>query len=286
MAGYVKVWTGDRNDPYVQGMKLSERGVWYQLPVIAKDVGDTGGIFLRNWTAFGSVLGCDGKTCRKILGKFHEDGKLVLDDSGGVISVFLCNYEHDQRLRKPGIQKTGEKSGKIPPISRPKQTRPEHTTVPVVKKVKEKKEDKRSPLDRFNAWAEKNGKTMREMWRNIDRKQYDQYEDKTFFSKADTDLLAAETGKMRNWIIANPQRGKKSRWGQFVTGWLTRTYEKKQVTPMMTNKQEQGHYASHKRTGPDGDFTQMGLVGKILGDADKKRKLVVTDQSGNPIKID
>jgi len=113
MPAYPKIWTSIRSDLWFKELKLTSRGVFLLLIIIAKDTGDTGLISWRSWAGCGDDLGCDGKTARKILGKFQENGKITLEvlDSKMII-VNLLNYLDYQKLTK-GEQVT-KRARKIP----------------------------------------------------------------------------------------------------------------------------------------------------------------------------
>ena len=134
MAGYAKIWTSIFNDPWFIGLSSTSRGVWLQLLVWAKMVGDTGSVSGRSWASIGSAWGCDGKTCGKILRKFHEDGKISLTkESGNGIAITIHNYQFYQSVTAKNLA-TGKrpKRGKFPENSRkiplqPDQTRADQT---------------------------------------------------------------------------------------------------------------------------------------------------------------
>jgi len=129
---FVKVWTDiyeDRN--FFIPLSLVGRGVWLQLIVLAKMQGDSGRISYRCWNGFGSALGCDGKTARKILGNFHENCRILLTEEKNCITVEILNYLKYQELnaREHGKShgKVPEISGKIPLERREEKTREEKT---------------------------------------------------------------------------------------------------------------------------------------------------------------
>lgn len=101
MSGYVKIWTDIFNDEWFTSLSLTERGMWFQLITYCKLSGDTSRINLRSFRAIGALFGCDGKTAANILRKFCDNSALQLDESNGIISIYLPNYEKHQRLRKP-----------------------------------------------------------------------------------------------------------------------------------------------------------------------------------------
>lgn len=137
MAGYAKIWTSIFNDPWFLGLSATARGVWLQLLVWAKMVGDTGSVSGRSWAAMGSAWGCDGKTCRKFLRKFRDDGKISFtEDEQSGITIVVANYQYYQKVTAKELslqtpskpRKSPENSRKIPPKpeqSRAKQTKPD-----------------------------------------------------------------------------------------------------------------------------------------------------------------
>lgn len=82
----------------------------------------------------GSAWGCDGKTAKKFLGKFRDDGRINLSEcSTAGITIEICNYQYYQSItaKELTIQRgldqgqSGENSGKNP--SKPDQSRAKQT---------------------------------------------------------------------------------------------------------------------------------------------------------------
>jgi hypothetical protein len=99
---YAKSWTSKFDDGWYLSLKLNERGMWDQLYTWAKRSGDTGMIVFSSWSHLGVVMGCDGKTARKILQKFHDDSRIVLQENqqpGNFLTIFIVNYTKHQRDR-------------------------------------------------------------------------------------------------------------------------------------------------------------------------------------------
>lgn len=125
LAGYVKIWTTLANKEEFISASALFRGLYLQLIFWCKVMGDTGSICGRGWAGIGSVLGCDGKTCRKFLGNFQEKSFLTYtENSDGSITVNIPKYRHWQEIDVKGVV---EKSRKNPEKSRLlDQTRPDH----------------------------------------------------------------------------------------------------------------------------------------------------------------
>lgn len=101
MATYAKIWTDIFNDDFFSSLSLAERGMWMQLFTYAKLCGDTARINLRSFRTIGSILGCDGKTAKRILRKFSANSAVELVENKGNITITLCNYEKHQHFRRP-----------------------------------------------------------------------------------------------------------------------------------------------------------------------------------------
>ena len=115
MIAYVKLWTTIYNDTWYLSMNSAGRGIWLGLIVWAKLVGDTGIVTYPSWVAVGSALGCDGKTARKFLGKFHENGKVILKTENSAIIIEIVNYQSYQALKDDKAWREARKNpGKFP----------------------------------------------------------------------------------------------------------------------------------------------------------------------------
>jgi len=209
MAGYVKVWVSHWTEDWFVEMTCLERGVWLQLLIIAKQDGDTGRIFLRNFPQASSKLGLDGKTLRKILGKFQNRKIIELEiRDTGLIHIYIPKYIEYQELNNPKtiVGKNREKSrnhGILPENSRlPDQTIvPDHTIPP------EKSDDGDLELS-------KNQKFEKAWDELCECKLLHTYQD-----KLDVD---SEGRKMKNWVAVNTA---KKNYRKFIINWLNRAVE-------------------------------------------------------------
>jgi hypothetical protein len=121
MAGYVKIWTTLANKPEFMSCTALYRGLYLQVLFWCKVLGDTGVLSGQSWAAVGSLLGCDGKTARKFLGKFQDFSFLRYKETEyGAIIIEVPKYKYWQELEvKALVEKIKEISGKIPPLTRP-----------------------------------------------------------------------------------------------------------------------------------------------------------------------
>lgn len=135
MSGYVKIWTDIRNDSWFVGLKLNERGLWYELLVIAKVRGDSGRFFIRSRAALAQEVGGDRSSVARILAGFRTAGKIsITETDGGQVEITIPNYVYWQELTKDGVKdklaqnrrKTADKT-LLPDQTRPDQSRPDQT---------------------------------------------------------------------------------------------------------------------------------------------------------------
>ena len=125
---FAKSWCSKYDDGWYLSLNLNQRGMWDQLYTWAKRCGDTGEISFRSWSHMGSVMGCDGKTCRKILGNFHADSKVVLKEDqqpGNFLTILIVNYiknQYDKGNRKAESRGKVQKSPENSPITEQNRT--------------------------------------------------------------------------------------------------------------------------------------------------------------------
>lgn len=151
-SSYPKIWTDVYNDSWFLGLSATRRSIWLQLIIWAKLHGDTGIISGRSWGALGSAWGCDGKTCGKILRKFRDDGKILLDELDNNVKVItIVNYKHYQQDKRANeadinIEKSKEKAGKIPLLTEYNVTEGNNSSA----KAAEIKSQFRTPAQKWN----------------------------------------------------------------------------------------------------------------------------------------
>jgi hypothetical protein len=103
MSGFVKIWTDILHDSWVQGLTLTEKGLWIWIITMIKEAGDCGQVSCPSWRGLGVVCGCDGKTAERIIRKFHNDKKITLvENANGTICVVMPNYLYYQLVKRPG----------------------------------------------------------------------------------------------------------------------------------------------------------------------------------------
>lgn len=129
MSGFAKIWTGIFNDEWFMGLSATGRGIFIQLIVYAKLMGDTGGFFIKSVTLLAQMCGADRATTSKFLHSCHDLGKIVLEKRGKTLSITITNYQYWQGLKRwtdhLDRDQLGEKSTN--PTRRSKQSRAEQS---------------------------------------------------------------------------------------------------------------------------------------------------------------
>jgi hypothetical protein len=124
------------NDEWFVNLSCNARGLWMQLILIAKQVGDTGVISLRSYSAMAVMCGCDDSTTAKYLRLFADSGKITMIKTGeNSLTIEITNYSYYQRGEVISDIKSGEKSPKVGKKGKVKsgekspynQTRPDRT---------------------------------------------------------------------------------------------------------------------------------------------------------------
>lgn len=133
MAGYTKSWTDKFQDEWYMSLDLPERGLYDQLPPYAKQNGDTGTIVFRNWHQIASQFGGSETTIRRIFTKLEGDLKIKINIEKKTITIFIVNYEYNQRVRginsPPASQIEGQSGARLAALSRAEQIRAEQSSV-------------------------------------------------------------------------------------------------------------------------------------------------------------
>ena len=105
MANYAKMWSDQWEDEWWLGLSCLERGLYAQMITWAKRSGDTGHIFFTNLQHFSCIFALDMRTSRKILAKMSDLRKVEWSIDNKMLRIFLCNYDKNQRVKKPTDRK-------------------------------------------------------------------------------------------------------------------------------------------------------------------------------------
>lgn len=120
---FVKVWTEMFNNTWFTGLTCNQRGVWFQLLLLAKLHGDSGIFCYRSVAALSSVCGCDRGNLSKILADFHATNHIVLNRVGKSTQIEIPNYIKWQELKVSNPRADSGNTCEKPRKSRPEQTR-------------------------------------------------------------------------------------------------------------------------------------------------------------------
>lgn len=94
---YAKFYTSMLNDEWFVSLSCNARGLWMQLILIAKQVGDTGVISMRSYSAMAAMCGCDDSSAAKYLRNFAEAQKVRIMSSEKSLTIEIVNYSYYQR---------------------------------------------------------------------------------------------------------------------------------------------------------------------------------------------
>ena len=102
MAGYPKIWTTIKKEPWFIEMNASWRGIFLQMIIDAKAQGDTGEISYRGWADFGSQMGADPRTVRACLEHCQSMGRAkILQNCSKIVRIMLTKYSKHQQVKAP-----------------------------------------------------------------------------------------------------------------------------------------------------------------------------------------
>lgn len=108
---YAKFYTSMLNDEWFVSLSCNARGLWMQLILIAKQVGDTGVVSMRSYSAMAAMCGCDDSSVAKYLRNFAEAQKITILSTGEKsLTIEIVNYTYYQRGDILNDSKNGEKS--------------------------------------------------------------------------------------------------------------------------------------------------------------------------------
>lgn len=195
--GYAKVWTKVQHGKWFQTLSCNQRGVWFQLIILAKDRGRSGGIFYKSCSGLAHDLGIDRSTLGRTLRKFQQAMRIDLDwKKNGELSIHIRNFKFYQEIATPkNPDRPVEKSTKKKPYNK---IRLDKTRLD---------KSRATPIERFEKWIPKNRHIIRALALDL---------------KLPESLVEFEFGKMKAWVRGNPVKGNKKMWGRFVSNWLNK----------------------------------------------------------------
>jgi hypothetical protein len=107
MAGYVKIWTDIWNDDWFISLSAIERSVFLQMVIFAKQMGDTGTIFVKNATTLCKLFNVSRTSLRRIMTKFGTKNAIVWSQTeNDNLQIKITNYKYYQQVKtaKPATQ--------------------------------------------------------------------------------------------------------------------------------------------------------------------------------------
>ncbi len=138
MAGYPKLWTTIRHEPWFRRLSATQKCIWYEMILIAKEQKDNGEITFKNVSHMAAEVGTDrrsiekwlsencaevgeelGKGCARVgeeLGKSCVEGRVrLVEKSPRLLHFVLTKYNDSQRVKRFVVPKNT-------PVSKAKQS--------------------------------------------------------------------------------------------------------------------------------------------------------------------
>jgi len=101
MAGYPKIWTTIRHEPWFKKLKITQRGLWYELILIAKEQKDDGNVTFKNISDMAAQTGADRRTVSTWLDREIAQGRAAyIQKCKDLIHIFIVHYNDSQELRR------------------------------------------------------------------------------------------------------------------------------------------------------------------------------------------
>jgi len=100
---FVKMWVKMLDDDWFISLNCTERGLWCQLLLFAKRMGDSGTTLWRSWGHFSQNFGITRTKAVQICAKMEQLGKLKIRRKKGqnnyIFEITIPNYKYYQELR-------------------------------------------------------------------------------------------------------------------------------------------------------------------------------------------
>lgn len=116
MSGYPKIWTRIRREPWFIELSGTERGIYLQMLLMARDAKNDGEFSAKSWRDLARELGVDRGTLARLWSKITPKSKvIVVEKSARVLRLKIVNYTKWQSFRSQneadqGRRNVGEKS--------------------------------------------------------------------------------------------------------------------------------------------------------------------------------
>lgn len=100
MAGYPKIWTTLRHEPWFRKLKAVQKCIWYEVIMMSKDQKDDGWVSARNLTTLAADIGCDRGSLRDWMGRESGADRVShVNESKILLRFYLVDYNDSQQLK-------------------------------------------------------------------------------------------------------------------------------------------------------------------------------------------
>lgn len=100
---FVKIWVKMLDDDWFISLNCTERGLWCQLLIYAKRMGDSGVMSWRSWGHLSHNFGITRSQAVRICNAFAQVGKIKIKqnkkEKGYVFEIIIPNYQYYQELK-------------------------------------------------------------------------------------------------------------------------------------------------------------------------------------------
>jgi len=263
---YAKVWTVIFNDSWFLGLSASMRGVFLQLVILCKHLGDTGDIHVAKMSHLCTTLAVDRRTLRLFIDKSVIAGEIKLLNPGDKgVHIRVVKYKYWQEVTAREIAEAEKQKGTHerhlchphfdtrPDQTRPDQTRPDQTRPDPPTQNVDNSEKERTPFESYKAYVEGHEDKVREL---LDTEGY---RDLGFWKDVWRVIIVGEisaylkaNGNKAAEILGRVDHGN---WLNYIKRWLDRAmtdYVQLSKLPKglrrgMTAEEEKNHFATKTR---------------------------------------
>ncbi len=100
MSGYPKIWTRIRHEPWFRKLKGSQRLIWYEVIMIAKEQTDDGWVCFPNISGMALECGVDRESVRRWCDREVADGRIQrVEKSPRILHFYVTEYNESQQVK-------------------------------------------------------------------------------------------------------------------------------------------------------------------------------------------
>lgn len=101
MAGYPKIWTTIRHEPWFKKLSIVNRAIWLQLILITKEQKDDGHVTFSSYTHMAAELGCSRDSAAGWVATEVRQGRVILAEKSATLTeLILVHYNDSQAVKR------------------------------------------------------------------------------------------------------------------------------------------------------------------------------------------